>query len=98
MKLAICQSCGSIADKQSDVVLNGSEQLFSCPICKGSWQEASRDSLPIQLETISKEQQVTLRGETQKNKEETGKLAEALNNWAKKEDALCDYSSLDGDY
>lgn len=67
MKVAICQGCGSIADKQSDVVLNGSDNLFSCPVCKGSWQEASNDSLPIQFETITKKQLAELKQKTKEN-------------------------------
>lgn len=64
MKIAICQSCGSIADKQSDVILNGSDNLFSCPVCKGSWQEISGDSLPIQFEIVSKKRFAELQKET----------------------------------
>ena len=47
---AICQSCGSVADKQSDFIMNGRDDLFSCPICRNRWMEVSEDSLPLQIE------------------------------------------------
>ena len=61
MKVAVCQSCGSIADKQSDVVLNGQDDLYSCPVCKGEWKPISKDSLPVQFEVVIKKRFADLR-------------------------------------
>jgi hypothetical protein len=83
MKVAICQSCGSIADAQSDVVLNGSNSLFSCPICKGSWQEVSEDSLPVQFEKLGKKCFVELQ---RKTKEEIQTVKEQKE-WTQKDEA-----------
>jgi hypothetical protein len=77
MKVAICQSCGSIAQKQGNIILNGSDNLFSCPVCKGIWQEISQDSLPVQLEIISKKRFATLQKETKESIATTKEQAEA---------------------
>jgi Zn finger protein HypA/HybF involved in hydrogenase expression len=53
--VAICQSCGAVADRQSDQILNGSDDMYSCPNCKQQYQKVSFDSLPIQLEKVKKE-------------------------------------------
>ena len=53
-KEVICQSCGSKADKQSDFIMNGRDDLFSCPVCKNRWMEVSEDSLPLQIEKVKK--------------------------------------------
>lgn len=34
----ICQSCGAVAQKQSNEMMNGSEDMYSCPTCKQAWQ------------------------------------------------------------
>ena len=67
VKVAICQSCGSIAEKQSDVVLNGQDDLYSCPVCKGEWKPISKDSLPVQFEVVIKKRFAELQKETKEN-------------------------------
>jgi len=52
-KKIICQSCGAEAIPQSDVVLNGSDNMWSCPNCKERWvseEDLTENSLPLAYE------------------------------------------------
>jgi len=46
----VCQACGSECVKQSDEIMNGRDDIYSCPVCRGCWQEVDENSLPCQIE------------------------------------------------
>ena len=49
----ICQGCGTEAKPQNDLVLDGSDDMYSCPICKERYihiSEITECSLPLALE------------------------------------------------
>lgn len=64
IEVVICQSCGAMADEQSDVVLNGKDGLYSCPVCKQGWMEVSENSLPLQIEKHTEKEILVLRKKT----------------------------------
>ena len=75
MKVVVCQGCGSIADRQSDRIMNGSDRLFACRLCGGSWEPASEDSSSFRVETMSKSKYAKLLRKTQQSLQENREIA-----------------------